>query len=152
MPLKPSIDTPPVKPAETLQPCHIDTHLKLLQTDRTFGRVDTVFLRRLVGKHAGPALLRSGRLAVAWSRDAPSLRRRTAVRHDTRRDVLFTPGLEVGQGAGGQLAVADGTLVLLRDLAAGLRLGNCGQGAVGATAATAGDGRAGGWDWEGLGR
>jgi len=170
MPLEPGIDTPPVEPTQALQPRHFDADLKLLQANGTLGRVDAVLLRGLIREHARPSLQRHrGRRPAVGGRDAaaaagrrPAMRRgaAAAVRQDTVRDVLLAPALEVGQRPGRELAVADGTLVLLRDLAPGLLGGpwHGGEGAVGvvggaaaAAAADAGDGGARGYDGGGLG-
>lgn len=109
---KPPRDARPVEPAQTLQPRHRHAHLELLQADGALGAVDAVLLRRRVGEHAGPPL--AGAAAArfaACGRGAVG-----AVRGDADVDVGLALGLEVGEAAGRELAVADGAFVFLGEL------------------------------------
>lgn len=132
MPLKPRINTPPVKPAQALQPRHINPHLKLLQTDSTLRRVHAVLLRRLVRKHARASRQRAGRGRPRRGGHAAAPGGRAAVRHDARGDVRLARGLEVREVAGGELVVADGAFVFFCYLPPDrLGLGDGREGAVG---------------------
>lgn len=117
MPLPPGIDARPMETTQTLKPGHGHANLKLLEANRTLGRVDTVLLGRRVRKHARPAG-RHGRQRV---RAAALVRRRTwpaipTVGRDAAVDVRLAEHLKVREGSGRQLAVADGALVLFGDL------------------------------------
>lgn len=127
MSLEPSHDAPPVEAAQALQPRHVDADLELLEADGALGRVDAVLLRSLVGEHArspGQIGRRRRRRGAATRRrnSRPPRRSAAAVGGYARGYVRLALGLEVGQRAGRQLAVADGTLVLFRDLPPGVVL------------------------------
>jgi len=105
---EPGRDAGAMEATEALEAGHGDADLELLEADGALGRVDAVLLGGEVGEHAGAArrLARRGLAAVGIA----------AVGRDADGDVGLAEGLVVGERAGRQRAVADGTFVLLGDL------------------------------------
>lgn len=108
-----------MKPAQTLESRHPIADLEVLKADSALGRVDTVLLGRRIRKHAAQSRRSGNRSRRRLGRAGVGSRGRSvaAVRGDAGRDVRLALGLEVGQEAGRQLAVADGTFVFFCDLA-----------------------------------
>jgi hypothetical protein len=96
---KPSRNAHLVKPAQTLQPRHINTHLKLLKTNSTLGRVDAILLRSPVGKHACASRAQRRRRCAVQARLGGSTTGRAtvgAVGGDANVNVRLAQSLRVG--------------------------------------------------------
>lgn len=119
---EPRLDTCAMEATQALEPRHGHADLELFETDGALGVVDAVLLGGCVREDAGAPRHARGRGPVRVrprrkSRPAAATTRAVgAMLHDAVVDVGLALGLEVRQGARGQLVVAHGTLVLLGDL------------------------------------